>query len=206
MSSFPIDFTKQAKLLEAYIFDNPADRQLVNGLLNKGYEILVGLSTSYAQDIIKMALEPAIKEYCPNDSAQRFTDMSAVSNWLSKGRAAFLLVKSDTKQLVGYGWAGDSISRYIDSGQTTFAIRIGEAGQGLGLATAFARLILASSSRLYNAKNFWLETWASNGAAVHVYEKLGFKEIDGQPDNRLTGDGGMVPDTRLYMSLDSSLL
>jgi ribosomal protein S18 acetylase RimI-like enzyme len=52
----------------------------------------------------------------------------------------------------------------------------------------------------------WLETWASDGAAVHIYHKLGFEDVDSQVDQRPTAGGQTVADTRLYMSLPNELL
>ncbi len=85
-------------------------------------------------------------------------------------------------------------------------MRVGEASQGQGLATPFSRLILAGSATLYGSQDMWLETWASDGAAVHIYHKLGFEDVDSQVDQRPTAGGQTVADTRLYMSLPNELL
>lgn len=172
-------------------------------LAAKRYEVHLGLTRAYAEAIIAMALEPAIREYCPNDSASRFANLAATEQWLSKGRAVFLLLKrtDDGLQLAGYGWVGDGTSSHVPGGQTTFAIRIGEAGQGQGLATPYMRAILTAAVTIYGAQKLWLETWQSNGAAVHVYHKLGFVDVDQEPGERPTASGGTVADTRLYMQL-----
>ncbi len=185
--------------------------QKTNSALTKlseaGYEIQLGLTQAYADQILKMSQEPSIREYCTKDSAERFRDRPATENWLKKGRAIFLLVKNDaSKTLVGYGWAGPATSPQVPDGKSTFAVRLGEAGQGLGLATSFCWLIGVASAEVYGLKNFWLETWASNGAAVHIYHKLGFQDVAQIPSQRPRPDGQTVPDTRLYMSLSNEQL
>jgi ribosomal protein S18 acetylase RimI-like enzyme len=94
----------------------------------------------------------------------------------------------------------------VPGGETTFAIRVGEAGQGQGLATPFAWLIVVGAAQVYEARKFWLETWQSNEGAVHIYHKIGFVDVDSQNDTRPTTAGGEVPDTRLYMSLSDDKL
>lgn len=206
--TFPDTFDVATRPLTAADLSG-ADAALVQQLAEKGYEVHTGLTTDFADDIARMCLQPSIKEYCPNDSGRRFTDRQATESWLAKGRAAFLLLKREadgTLSLAGYGWAGTEASPHVPEGQTTFALRVGEASQGQGLATPFCRLILAGSAGLYGSQNMWLETWASDGAAVHIYHKLGFEDVDSQADQRPTSSGQTVADTRLYMSLPNELL
>jgi ribosomal protein S18 acetylase RimI-like enzyme len=208
MSDFPISFAPQTVALDKTLFSE-SDQKLIDHLAELGYEIHSGLTTSYADDISKMCLQPSIKEYCPNDSGRRFTDQEATENWLSKGRAAFLLLKKEANHelsLSGYGWAGLEKSTHVMSGETTFALRVGEADQGKGLATPYCRLILAGAAAIYEAKNMWLETWSSDSAAVHIYHKLGFVDEDQVDDMRPTSSGQTVPDTRLYMYLANDKL
>jgi ribosomal protein S18 acetylase RimI-like enzyme len=208
MSNFPTRFANKTEPLKSTDFNNDADRSLLKHMRAKGYEVHVGLTEMFANEIIKMAQEPAIKEYCPNDHGSRFADMESVQKWLQKGRAIFLLIRRDNEDLslVGYGWAGNSTSDKVPGGQVTFAIRIGEAGQGRGLATSYARLIVVASASLFGARDFWLETWASNAAAVHIYHKIGFEDVWQQPGERPTQEGGTVSDTRLYMLLQNNLI
>ena len=181
-----------------------AGAQAIEQLAAKGYEVRSGLTPEFVAAIAKMAQEPNIREYCPRDSAERFADLESTKQWLSKGRTVFLLVKradNDNLSLAGYGWAGAATSEQVPGGQSTFALRIGEAGHGQGLATPFAQLIVLAAAQLYGAKDMWLETWASNGAAVHIYQKLGAVQVAEKPDQRHTADGGTVADSRLYMTL-----
>jgi len=191
MKLFPTRFMATTEPLAANQFDE-ADEQLIKQLADQGYEVHSGLTSNYADQIAKMCLQPSIKEYCPNDAKQRFTNRSATEQWLSKGRCVFLLLKRQNNQeltLVGYGWAGTGTSSHVPKGQTTFAVRLGEDGQGQGLATPFTRLIVASTALVYGSKNLWLETWASNTAAAHIYHKLGFIDIDQQSGKRPTDHG-----------------
>jgi ribosomal protein S18 acetylase RimI-like enzyme len=193
MKPFPTGFTKLQQIDAAE-------------LATQGYEVWAGLSPEYVAQIIHIAQEPSIREYCPNDAAFRFTDSPAAGRWLAKGRGAFLLIKQgdNTTMLAGYGWSGPETNEQVSSGETTFALRISERCQGQGLATPFAAVIIAASVDLYGARNFWLETWQSNAAAVHVYHKLGFTDVDATPSQRPTADGTLVSDTRLYMTLANS--
>jgi ribosomal protein S18 acetylase RimI-like enzyme len=208
VSDFPTGFSNSTKPLEADKLDEKG-RGAARRLAAQGYEVHLGLTPDFAGAIAAMALEPAIREYCPKDATERFTDQAATEHWLSKRRAVFLLLKRDDKDvlhLVGYGWAGPGTSVQVPEGQTTFALRVGEAGQGQGLAEPFSWLIVAATAILYGARNFWLETWASNGAAVHVYHKLDFETVSEVPSERPTANGQKVADTRVYMDLSDQLL
>lgn len=207
MTDFPDKFDETTQPLPDDL--GQAGNEAARQLAERGYEVRAGLTTELAGQILTMSQEPSIREYCPKDSGERFADLESTKRWLSKGRAMFLLLeRSDGGKLdlAGYGWSGAASSRHVPDGEITFALRVGEAGQGQGLATPFSQLILSSTAILYGAKNIWLETWASNGGAVHIYHKLGFTDVDKQPDRRLLPDGGTADDTRLYMSLPNELL
>lgn len=209
MIDFPNSFDEQTKVLPT---DNigAAGVQAAQKLSERGYEVHYGLTAGVSDDIAQMALEPAIREFCPNDFGGRFANRDATENWLSKRRAVFLLMKkSDSEneaKMVGYGWVGLGASSHVPDGETTFAIRIGEAGQGQGLATPFAQLIVSGAAVVYGAKNMWLETWQSNAGAVHIYHKIGFEDVDSSDDERVSGSGEIIKDTRLYMSLPNQML
>lgn len=208
MLEFPKDFADHTQKLNPEDFTNQNDRDFVKLLDDKGFELHQGLTKDYAEQLIEMAQEPAIKEYCPNDYGSRFRDLAATADWLKKGRAVFLLIKRevDGNRLAGYGWSGAGTSSIVQHGEVTFAIRIGELGQGQGMATPFARLIIAASASIYGVRDFWLETWASNAAAVHVYHKIGFVDVAQEPADRPSVKEGRVADTRVYMSLPNEAL
>ena len=207
MTNFPDSFSEDTQQISAERLDETG-AQAVQALAEKGYEVHAGLTSERAEAIMSMALEPAIREYCPNDCGGRFASIEATKQWLAKHRGTFLLLKrtEDGLQLAGYGWVGLSESSHVPGGETTFSLRVGEIGQGQGLAAPFTQVILAGSAVLYGAKNIWLETWASNGGAVHVYHKVGFVDVDEEMTERPTTNGGAVPDTRLYMSFPNELL
>jgi ribosomal protein S18 acetylase RimI-like enzyme len=150
-----------------------------------------------------MSQEPSIKEYCPKDSSERFTDRQTTAEWLSKKRATYLLLQTldDGKlELAGYGWVGTKQSSQVPGGETTFSLRVGEGHQGRGLAAPFSVSMLAAATAMYGAQNMWLETWASNGGAVHIYHKLGFSDVTETHEQRPSLVGHSVADTRIYMA------
>jgi ribosomal protein S18 acetylase RimI-like enzyme len=208
MIPFPDTFSESTQSVpEASLGDKGLEA--IQKLAERGYEVHAGLTPEFAQAISAMALEPSIREYCPKDSGERFADQASTERWLSKKRGTFLLLKradDGSLSLVGYGWVGAGSNSRIPGGETTFALRVGEAGQGQGLATPFSWLIVAASAALYGAKNMWLETWLSNGGAVHIYHKIGFVDVAEQPDKRSVPGGEAVDDTRVYMSLPNELL
>ncbi len=208
MTDFPNSFADETKPVPSVGLGQPAV-EAVQQLAAKGYEVHFGLTPELAQALTVMARQPSIQTYCPNDSGRRFTNQAAAGHWLAKRRGMFLLLKrtDDSKlRLAGYGWAGNETSSLVPGGETTFALRVGEAGQGQGLATPFAWLIVAASAVLYGAQNMWLETWGSNGGAVHVYHKIGFINVVEVPGQRPLPDGRAVDDSRIYMSLPNDLL
>jgi ribosomal protein S18 acetylase RimI-like enzyme len=207
MIDFPTTFVDTTQPLAAELGDQ--GNAALKRLTTQGYELHLGLTKELAQAISVMAREPNIREYCPRDSSERFSDLAATERWLAKHRAVFLLLerqKDASLQLVGYGWSGPGTDTHVPVGETTFALRIGEAGQGQGLATPFCWLIVAATAALYGARNFWLETWISNAAAVHIYHKLDFETVAEETGVRPTANGGEVADKRLYMQLSNQLL
>ncbi len=206
MINFPVSFEEKVLPLPVDKLSK-ADLQIVQELADKGYEVHVGLTSELSDVIAKVAQQPSILQYCANDSADRFKNREAAQRWLTKGRAVFLLVRrTDNSHLAGYGWSGRATSQHIPSGETTFALRVSETDQGHGLAVPFAKLIVSATNVLYGAPNLWLETWASNGGAVHIYHKLGFETVAEKPGQRLKPDGSTEPDTRLYMILPDDML
>lgn len=203
MSVFPTTFTDMLlDVADLALSDTGAEALAY--LQAQDYGVLLGLSEDYAQAIASMALEPAIQEYCPKDSSERFHDLAATTEWLQKGRAAVLLVKHtapEESRLAGYGWIGDGASDLVPGGQVTFAMRIGEADQGHGLATPYLQVLIAAARAEYQATNIWLETWASNGGAVHVYHKVGFVDVAQRAGTRPSRVGQTIDDTRLFMQL-----
>src|SRR4051812_40826417 len=106
---------------------NPKHAEAFDKLTAQGYEIHTGLTVGFADAITEMANEPSIRAYCPRDCTLRFADRKTTIQWLSKGRATFLLLKrsGSGQMLGGYGWVGSASSPQVPGGETTFAVRIG---------------------------------------------------------------------------------
>ncbi len=203
MKPFPTTFAEVTQPLSELLTDT-ADKDLLRQLIVKNYEVHLGLTPEFVDAITETARQPSIREYCARDGSERFKNRESAECWLAKGRAVFLLFRrtngSDDLHLAGYGWAGRAASPHVPGGETTFALRVSETDQGHGLAVPFAKLIISATSALYGAPHIWLETWASNTGAVHIYHKLGFKTVAQKVGQRLKPDGSTVSDTRLYMT------
>jgi ribosomal protein S18 acetylase RimI-like enzyme len=207
MADFPDTFSEELISLSSLNLGQ-AGLEAFQKLSEADYEVKCGLTEEYAAKITAMTQEPSIRLNCPKDSSERFTDLEATKKWLQKKRGSFLLLKKEddgSLSLAGYGWAGNGTSDKVPQGQTTFAVRVSENHQGKGLAAPFSWLIIAGSAVIYGARDFWLETWQSNGGAVHTYHKLGFEDVAEEAGERVTPDGQLA-DTRLYMSLPNELL
>lgn len=200
---FPIDFDQSTEVLRPE-FDNDTNTA-IEDLDRRGFSVRHGLTPAMVDQIAAMAKEEHIREYCPRDCTdERFATLVSTRAWLARGHAVFLLVKKDDNQPVGYGWSGPKTSEEVPGGETTFAIRIAEAGLGQKLSWPFSQVILGATIKLYGAKSLWLETWESNQGAHRIYEKLGFKPVAKKPGSRPTADGGRAEDVRLFMSLPDS--
>lgn len=204
MSRFPKTFALNLEHLP-YDLMSSEGQKAIDDLQQKGFVVRHGITLEFANIVRDVASEPSIKEYCPNDSSSRFSSTEKTEEWLSKGRATFLLLKGETQEqqrLAGYGWVGSKHVEEIKEGDTTFSLRISERYQGQGLASMFSQSILDATNALYGNSKMWLETWKSNGGAVHIYHKLGFHDVTEKVDTRPTASGKMVQDTRIYMLLN----
>jgi ribosomal protein S18 acetylase RimI-like enzyme len=203
MMPFPDSYDAELQPLQLSQMSQ-SGQQAMSLLESKGYTVRAGLTPDYADAINKMAHEPSIAEYCPKDSSERFTNRETTAKWLSKKRATYLLLcklEDGTLELAGYGWVGAKHIPEVPGGKTTFSLRVGENHQGKGLASPFSVAMLAAAAATYDARHMWLETWASNGGAVHIYHKLGFSDVAQQNDERPSLDGSKVADTRIYMAI-----
>lgn len=181
--------------------------EMVDSLAQRGYEVRQGLTPYYAGAIGMMALQPHIHGAYPMDaSGSRFASEGSTAEWQSRdgGKHMFLLLKrwdNSFQRLVGYGWTGPETPEELPDSETTFALRLGEEGIGKHLELPFAELIIAGSRRIFEAKNFWLETWASDKSAVTTYEEAGFEIAHEVKAVRGSLRQKKNMDTRLYMTL-----
>ena len=202
MNAYPAALDEQ---LEPIPLDDmtEAGHEAAAFLTSKGYEVVSGLTPLYADQISRLSHENSICEYCPKDSKERFTNLDTTREWLSKGRAVYLLIykQPDTAnpELAGYGWIGSKQTSMVPGGETTFSLRVSEHHQGKGLAAPFSRCMLEAAEVTYGAHNMWLETWASNAGAVHIYHKLGFHDVNQKQDERPSLQSLFVSDVRIYM-------
>ncbi|MFZ1248820.1 MAG: GNAT family N-acetyltransferase [Candidatus Saccharimonadales bacterium] len=198
MKPFPTEYVPSVATLQSDELSD-AGKRAFETLAARGYAVTLGLTKAAAAKIQEIARQDSIREYCPNDVGSRFRDEAGTTTWLGKGRAVFLLVESATGEIAGYAWGGAAQTSHIPGGETTVALRLSEKHQGKGLATPYLAVAVDATQQLYGAKNLWLETWASNTGAVHIYEKIGFTQVASEPSTRPTINGTLTPDTRLYM-------
>lgn len=202
MATFPTDFANSPEPLRGGLGEPDSD---IKFLADRGLVVLSGLTREHAGVLTQLALQPHIKEYCPNDCTdKRFASLESTQRWLKAGRGVFLLAKESGSeyQVVGYGWVGSKETPEVPGGKTTFALRLGKEALGQKLSVPFSKVILEAAKKLYGAANIWLETWQSNEAAVHGYQKLGFQLVNKKSAKRKTGTGQELDDTRLFMKLE----
>lgn len=205
MSSFPTSFDQDLHSLPEDSLSFEA-KQAIAYLRDKGYEVKSGLTTAIAEEISIMTQEKSIREYCPKDGSERFSNLETTKEWLSKSRAMYVLLYQPAQgepTLAGYGWVGAKTSDHVSGGQTTFSLRVSEKHQGKGLAAPFSLCMLEAADVEFSAPHMWLETWKSNGGAVHIYHKLGFTDVGESRDTRPSTTGTDVEDVRIYMIRDN---
>lgn len=228
-AEFPTTFTDTPLVLTPQHVQ-PKHADIISGLESRGYGIVAGLREQDVQDITRIAGQPGVREFCPKDIRQRWTNIDATRKQLNKdgGRGVFRLVKlvdhldpidGDT---VGYGWTGKSSEderAKLPRCENTFAIRLDSAVARQGLGRRFTAGIVVGSMALFNAHNIGLETWASNVGAVKSYFGAAAEFVTGQNSERVTRnldeavrteiiDGeeiGIRPDTRYYMQFPWSM-
>jgi ribosomal protein S18 acetylase RimI-like enzyme len=109
----------------------------------------------------------------------RFSDRQAFSQWLQQGRIIYTLFDKNNN-LLGLIWFGQKDPPIKLNANFTFAIRIYGSARGQGLSQIFMKAAfndLRKNHRQSKITGFWLETATDNFAALHTYEKFGFKKI-----------------------------
>jgi len=109
----------------------------------------------------------------------RFKDLPSFKKWLIQGRIIYTL--SDINHnLLGIIWFGQKKPPIDIDANFTLAIRIYGLARGLGLSFKFMKTVftdLLQNQKYSQITGFWLETSSKNFAAIHTYEKFGFKKI-----------------------------
>lgn len=116
----------------------------------------------------------------------RFKDLHSFKNWLIQGRIIYTLTDKN-KNLLGIVWFGQKEPPVDIKANFTFAIRIYGSARGQGLSQEFMKIAfndLQNKTEKTKITGFWLETAINNLAAIHTYEKFGFKKV-GQKENSL---------------------
>ena len=145
----------------------------------------IGQDVFIHQGILDGQIEQLI-EYSQNDSgvkkftsdALRFANRKSFHNWQEKGRIIYTLSDSQ-KNLLGIIWFGQKEAPLKDiKANFTFAIRIYASARGRGLSSEFMEIVfkdLFKNQTESKITGLWLQVSSDNLAAVHSYQKAGFK-------------------------------
>lgn len=187
MAELPTTFSETLLPLLPETLDK-AGREALLELDQKGFEVVRGLRRADVPDIIAIANQIGVQEFCPRDIRERFGDEAMTEDWLAKRRVFFQLrSKLGETSLVGYGWTGPEAYREMPDCQTGFAIRLSEAVAGQGLGRLFT-LAIVSASMALGMRKIGLETWQSNIGAWKTYQYAGavLDNAVSRPDTRAT--------------------
>lgn len=140
------------------------------------------IASGYITQLVRFSKHDALVKKFTHDS-ERFKNINSFNQWHKKGRIIYLLIDPKSR-LSGIIWFGkSSINTPCEKlPHLTFAIRIYKPARGLGLSKKFFNIAhtdllntLKSSKSEYNG--LWLSTNSENQIAIHLYKKLGFKEL-----------------------------
>jgi ribosomal protein S18 acetylase RimI-like enzyme len=166
----------------------------------------IGQDIFVQQGILDCQIDQLI-EYSQTDSdiqkftsdKARFANKDSFHQWLLKGRIIYTLTDKD-KNLFGIIWFGAKTPPIkLDSKYNfTFSIRIYSLARGQGLSQEFTKIAfkdLLKNQSKSQITGFWLETSKDNFAAIHSYQKFGFKTISSPDYNN-----------KIIMTLDSATI
>jgi len=128
--------------------------------------------------------DPDIQKFTSDKT--RFADKNSFTKWQQQGRIIYTLGDSQ-KNLLGIIWFGqkEPLLENIKA-NFTFAIRIYGPARGQGLSQEFMKITfsdLQTNPQNSQITGFWLETSRDNLAAIHSYQKFGFKTISSPNKN-----------------------
>jgi hypothetical protein len=196
---YPNELANPATPIDSSTDLGPRGNSAVATLLKHELQPSVGLDRSIIEHLVGVTGEDHIVEFCPTDR-RRFADVAACQEWVQKHRAFVAITDSASSALLAYGWSGPDKNKHIPGADITTAYRVTRAGQA---ATKLARergdgdfrlgmyigeLVIATATQLYGASpdSVSLETWGTNVAARHLYELLGFVQLDTAPNEKAT--------------------
>lgn len=188
---YPASFTDRPLLLSQFEL-NPAGVAAVEKLHQRGFEVVVGVTTADVPFITEIAQQQAVREQCPKDMTNRFGNQDMMTQWLGKngGRAVFLLRDREHHTIRGYGWTGLEPCEQLPEYTTTFGVRLDERVSGQGLGAPFVAAILYGSMALFGSERVWGESWGSNVGAIKTYLKVGAVLVSTKDDWRPTLETG----------------
>jgi hypothetical protein len=163
-----------------------------------------GLTEATRLQILDLAVEPKILEFCPNDG-NRFGTPEGAAKWAAKGRDFIGFYSGETVtdgKLFAYGWSGPEINKAISCADITIALRVGSKGSELAreirprhgrdfhMGQLLTELVLASAVKRCGAdpEAISFEVWESNTTSITNGMRMGFELLDihGASEERLT--------------------
>jgi hypothetical protein len=196
---FPTELADSALVLDSSIPLGRRGNAAVAALTRNGLQASVGLEVLGVDRLVSVTTEQHIVEFCPSDR-NRFADVDACRTWASKQRAFVSITDVASSALLAYGWSGPETNKHVPGADITTAYRVTRFGQAatkriresgendFRLGIQLGEMVVASAVHLFGASPdaVSLETWASNGAARHLYELLGFVQLDSAPNEPAT--------------------
>jgi hypothetical protein len=196
---YPTELVDLVTLLDRSADLGSRGNAAVSALAEHGLRSSVGLDPATIDRLVRVTGEDHIVEFCPTDR-RRFADLSACEKWVEKQRAFVAITDATGSELLAYGWSGPDANKHIPGADITTAYRVTRAGQSatkqarekgdasFRLGMHIGELVIATATHLYGAPpdEVSLETWGTNGAARHLYELLGFVQLDSVPNQTAT--------------------
>jgi len=153
--------------------------------LNKDVFVQQGIIDCQIDQLIEYShTDPNVKKFTSDPT--RFQNRNTFNKWLEQGRLIYTLIDKQNN-LLGIIWFGQKEPPIQMDANFTFAIRIFGPARGQGLSQIFMKTAfvdLLKNQAKSKITGFWLETSVDNFAAIHTYEKFGFKKID-QKENKI---------------------
>lgn len=148
------------------------------------YKINKGLTDNQINQLISYSISDPELKY--TSDAKRFKDRDGYEEFSTHILAYYALV-DDADNLLGIIWFDDT-DLYLNQQNPSefgisFAIRLYGEARGKGLAMPFSKKVMEDFKQSEAYKNhphskFWLSVSPENQAAVNLYRKLGFKDLE----------------------------
>jgi hypothetical protein len=196
---YPSELADSATLLDSSAGLGPRGNASIAKLTEHGLRATVGLDVPTIEALLGVTAEEHIVEFCPTDR-RRFANVAACQEWVGKHRAFVAITDASSAALLAYGWSGPDKNKHVPGADITTAYRVTRAGQvatkrvresgdaSFRLGMHIGELVIATAVHRFGAApdGVSLETWGTNGAARHLYELLGFVQLDSAPNEPAT--------------------